>query len=211
VLPPNFPGYRPYCPYTVDPSGGDWLGPDLTRAKQLIAASHTKGMRITVWWARPLNSAYAPYIVSLLDRLGYRANLRWFTGISEYFSAVGDSRRRAQIGIAGWIADYPAASDFIDLNFSCHAFAPSTPNSDPTEFCDKTIDRRIKHALALDSSDPGAANLLWSRIDHQIVDNAPIVPLANGSWDFVVSKRVGNFQVQAAANAYPLLEQFWVR
>jgi peptide/nickel transport system substrate-binding protein len=28
-LPPNFPGYRPYCPYTLDPHDGGYHGPDL--------------------------------------------------------------------------------------------------------------------------------------------------------------------------------------
>ena len=43
VLPPNFPGYEPYCPYTKNPGSGKWTAPDLAKAKQLIDASGTKG------------------------------------------------------------------------------------------------------------------------------------------------------------------------
>jgi YVTN family beta-propeller protein len=213
VLPPAFPGYRSYCPYTVAPGSGTWIGPDLARAQQLVAASHTEGMPITVWWATPLARAYAPHVVTLLKRLGYRAKLKSLPTTAKYFSAIGDSRNRAQIGLAGWFADYPAASDFINFNFSCRSFRPANPdlNNNSSEFCDPTIDTQIKRALALDRSDPGAANLLWRRIDHLIVDQAPVVPLVNPSWALLVSKRVGNFQVSTATIPIPLLEQIWVR
>jgi YVTN family beta-propeller protein len=48
-LPPNFPGYEPYCPYTTDPgSGGSWTAPDTQRAKRLIRRSGTAGMRVVI-------------------------------------------------------------------------------------------------------------------------------------------------------------------
>ena len=46
VLPPNFPGYVPYCPYTKNPGtggSGKWTAPDMAKAQQLINASGTKG------------------------------------------------------------------------------------------------------------------------------------------------------------------------
>jgi ABC-type transport system substrate-binding protein len=42
IIPPNFPGYRPYCPYTAgDPAAGKWTAPDLVKARALIARSGT--------------------------------------------------------------------------------------------------------------------------------------------------------------------------
>jgi peptide/nickel transport system substrate-binding protein len=35
VLPPVVPGYRPYCPYTVNPSAGIWSGADVARASSV--------------------------------------------------------------------------------------------------------------------------------------------------------------------------------
>ena len=50
IVPPNFAGYVPYCPYTARPSpDGRWSGPDLDEARRLVAASGTKGERIVVW------------------------------------------------------------------------------------------------------------------------------------------------------------------
>ena len=57
LLPPNFPGYQRYCPYTLRPTkGGAWTAPDLVRARRLVAQSGTEGMRVDVSasWERAL-------------------------------------------------------------------------------------------------------------------------------------------------------------
>ena len=53
ILPPHFPGYRPYCPYTAGTTtDGSWAAPDLAKARALVAHSGTRGMKVTVWsWA----------------------------------------------------------------------------------------------------------------------------------------------------------------
>lgn len=82
ILPPGFAGYTPFCPYTLQPSGtGTWNGPDLGRARRLIARSGTKGMRVTVW-ADEEKRPIARYFVSLLGRLGYRSSLRVYRELS---------------------------------------------------------------------------------------------------------------------------------
>jgi YVTN family beta-propeller protein len=44
ILPPALPGYKPYCPYTTDPSAsGAWAAPDLAAAERLVRASGTRG------------------------------------------------------------------------------------------------------------------------------------------------------------------------
>ena len=45
---PSFPGYEPYCPYTINPGSGKWTGPDMNKAKQLMAQSGTKGAVVKV-------------------------------------------------------------------------------------------------------------------------------------------------------------------
>jgi peptide/nickel transport system substrate-binding protein len=50
ILPPDFPGYRPYCPYTSGPAAkGVWTAPDLARARALVERSGTRGTPVTVW------------------------------------------------------------------------------------------------------------------------------------------------------------------
>jgi hypothetical protein len=40
------------------------------------------------------------------------------------------------------------------------------------EFCDRRIDAQVRRADALQRRDPAAAGELWSRIDHELVDEA---------------------------------------
>jgi peptide/nickel transport system substrate-binding protein len=44
ILPPGFPGYKPYCPYTLHP-GTTWSAPDLAKAQALMKASGRLGRR----------------------------------------------------------------------------------------------------------------------------------------------------------------------
>ena len=50
ILPPGLAGYQRYCPYTEHPAAdGSWRAADLARARRLVAASGTAGMKVTVW------------------------------------------------------------------------------------------------------------------------------------------------------------------
>ena len=124
ILPPGLPGYRPYCPYTLDPSpSGAWAAPDLAHAEQLVRASGTRGAKVTVLaggfgTSIPLQ-ATGHYLISVLDQLGYRASLRVIRGQMAYYNQPSNSRRRTQIGWFGWYEDYPAPWDFIGPLLSC--------------------------------------------------------------------------------------------
>ena len=48
ILPPNFPGYEAYCPYTSGSGTTKWAGPDIAKAKQLVKESGTAGMKVVV-------------------------------------------------------------------------------------------------------------------------------------------------------------------
>ena len=102
VLPPNIPGYRPYCPYTAGSTKrGKWTAPDLTKAKALVARSGTRGMKVTFWaWSQA--NGFNRVAVKALRSLGYRVAVKPVAGIDRYYDAVSDSRNRAQIGFAGW-------------------------------------------------------------------------------------------------------------
>ena len=58
------------------------------------------------------------------------------------------------------------------------------------------------------AASPGAASALWARIDHELVDQAPWVPLYNPRELVVLSARVGNYQFDPNWNL--LVDQLWV-
>jgi peptide/nickel transport system substrate-binding protein len=215
VLPPTLPGYRPYCPYTLDPSpSGVWTAPDLARAERLVAASGTRGTNVTLLMMPPPPGAamlqIGRYVVSVLDRLGYRASLKVITNLGGGLGDLGDSSKRPQIGWFNWLQDYPTPSDFFTLLLSCRSFVPGSPdNINAAEFCDRQIDAKVARASALQARDPAAAGELWSRIDRELVDRAPWVPVYNLRTVTVLGRRVGNYKYHPFWNV--LLDQLWVR
>jgi YVTN family beta-propeller protein len=76
MLPPDFPGYRPYCPYTAGTKDGAWHGPDMATALRLVKESGTTNVPVTVWSLNDsAQKAAGSYLVQLLSELGYRASL----------------------------------------------------------------------------------------------------------------------------------------
>ena len=214
ILPPTMPGYRAYCPYTIQPGpGGVWTAPDLALAQRLVQASGTLGDKVTVLYGSQGASfpslATAHYVVSVLDQLGYRASLRTVNPLA-YFGTLGDSRDRAQAGFFSWYQDYPEPSDFIDPLLTCSSFVPDNSNNINTaEFCDPQIDAQAEEALALEAADPAASANRWAVIDHELVDQAPWVPLYSPRDLTVLSARTGNYQFHPYWGL--LIDQLWVR
>ncbi len=202
------------CPYTLNPGpGGVWTAPDLARAEQLVRASGTRGATVTVT-AGPFGTpipvlSTGRYLVSVLDKLGYRASLR-VLGYTAYIKETGDSRRRTQVSWFGWYPDYPAPSDMILPVLSCRSFVPASPfsNLNTAEFCDPRIDAEARQAQGLQQRSPSAAGALWARIDREIVGQAPWVPLYSPQYLVVTSSRVGNFQFDP--HLALLIDQLWV-
>jgi peptide/nickel transport system substrate-binding protein len=214
VLPPTMPGYRPYCPYTIQPSpGGAWTAPDLALAQRLVQGSATLGDKVTVLYGSqgaPFPSlATARYVVSVLDQLGYRASLRTVNPLN-YFGVLGDSRDGAQAGFFSWYQDYPEPSDFINPLLTCGSFLPDSQNNlNAAEFCDPSIDAQDEQAVALEAAAPVAAENRWAAIDHELVDLAPWVSLYSPRDLTVLSARTGNYQYHPYWGL--LIDQLWVR
>jgi peptide/nickel transport system substrate-binding protein len=208
ILPPAFPGYRPYCPYTLNPSpAGTWTAPDIARAERLVARSGTRGMRVLVW-TDPLRRRVTTYFASVLRQLGYRAGLQVLPQ-EEYYRTITDPRRRAQAGVDTWFKDYTSAADFFEPLFSCRSRSLQPPTSNFSQFCDPVLDQRMARAARLSTSDPARAGEEWARVDRAVVDAAAAVPYANGLDITLLSKRVGNYQFNPEWGV--LLDQLWVR
>jgi peptide/nickel transport system substrate-binding protein len=208
ILPPNFPDYSPYCPYTADSTKrGTWTAPDLTKAKALVARSGTRGMQVTLWaWSQA--EGFNKVARKALQSLGYRVAVKPVVG-NKYWDVVGDSRNRAQIGFDGLSGASPAS--FLVGLFSCPGSLVGSPNvPDSSQFCDPGIDRQMRRAQAVQLSDPTGSRALWQRVDREITDAAQWVPLIVSKNVSVLSKRVGNYQYSPAAVAM-LIDQLWVR
>jgi YVTN family beta-propeller protein len=204
VLPPNFPGYQPYCPYTKDPApngGGKWSGPDLVKARALVAQSGLAGTRIVVGPFVPRLTPVAGYAVRLLRGIG-------FTNVSEVDATDGPQVFKAifqdktvQVGAFELIQDYPGPDTYL-AGFTC------SESDGLSNFCDPALDALVKQARDLQQTDPAAAADTWSQVDRKVTDLALWVPMVNEGSDFV-SARLGNYQYNLAYGI--LLDQAWIK
>jgi peptide/nickel transport system substrate-binding protein len=212
ILPPGIPGHRPYCPFTANPGpSGAWTGPDLAAARRLVAASGTKGIRVTVWSddLAP-DGTTAAFTVSVLRELGYRATLH-VASHAAVVQATNNPRRRIQATDDAWFADYPSASDFLDLFFRCSAFRLNDPAAtrNGSFFCDPAADRLMTIADSEQATDLLRAAATWAKADQAVTYAAPWVILANlNNVDFL-SARVTNYQYNPFLGI--LLDQLHIR
>ncbi len=212
ILPPGIPGFRPYCPFTANPApSGAWTGPDLATARKLVAASGTKGMRVTVWSDNlPADPAIGAFTVSVLRELGYRATLH-MASHAAVEQATNNSRRRIQATGNEWFADYPSASDFLDLFFRCSAFRLNDPAAtrNGAFFCDPAADRLMSTADREQATNPQRAAVVWAKADRVVTYAAPWVILANPNNVDFLSARVTNYQYNPFLGV--LMDQLQIR
>jgi YVTN family beta-propeller protein len=200
ILPRNFPGYQPYCPYAVSAGKGKYRGPDLTTARRLVGESGTKRMHVTVHdLAGPMWHARQVFIKSVLTDIGYHADIK-----PARFGAHTD---KAQVTFGGWLADVPLASNFYHGAHDCAAAVSGDWGS--ATACDPALDAAAKKAAALETRNPSEAVRLWTAIDHRLADLSYVVPLSNDVTPTFVSERVGNYQ-SSQFNG-PVLSQMWIK
>jgi DNA-binding SARP family transcriptional activator/ABC-type transport system substrate-binding protein/streptogramin lyase len=211
ILAPTQPGYRPYCPYTLDPSAaGSWTAPNYARAEKLVKLSGTHGTKVTLFIGAPGPNAptfkVGSYIVSVLDQLGYRASLK----IGDPCALMSNPHARIQIGWCDTtVFLFATGSEFANY-LSCSQFSSrSTNNLNADEFCSHGIDAQVRRASKLLTQNQTAGSAAWSRIDRELVQAAPWAPLYNGRQVALVSARVGNYEYHPYFNV--LLDQLWVR
>jgi peptide/nickel transport system substrate-binding protein len=199
VLPPGFPGYVPYCPYTVDPDeAGQWREPDPSSARTLVQSSGTTGASVVVGPVRARQADTRDHLVEVLRELGYEAAANTETEDGQVFAAYesGDF----QVQVWEFTTGSVSPADFLQ-NFTCE-------RGSAYGYCDAEYDALVAKALDLQLSDPASAASLWTQADHRVVDLAYWAPLYNEGTDFT-SSRVGNYQFHPAYSG--LIDQLWVQ
>jgi peptide/nickel transport system substrate-binding protein len=210
VLPPGFPGYSPYCPWTA---GGEapWSAPDLARANQLVAESGTKGDRVDIVVANDrVQKAIGQYILVVLFKLGYDPRLKPLPdGVQAAY--VQNSRNHVEVGLSQWHQDFPAPSDLLERLLGCDSFVPDSDASpNISGFCDRTtVQPLMQRAVTLGLTRPQAAERLWRQVDRRVVDLAVWLPLFNPRQVDLVSRRVGNYRWSPQLHLMPSL--LWVK
>jgi len=211
VLPPNFPGYKPYCPFTLHAgASGRWSAPDLAKARQLVRQSGTRGAHVAVVGTTDtVGKAITLQFVQDLNRIGYVATPKLLSNAIQY-PYIQDSRNHVQVAYSQWFQDYPAASDFLNVLLGCGYFHPGSDASpNISGFCDRSVQAQMNHALQLGETNPAAANLVWSQVDRRATNLSPIITLFNPKLVDFVSERLHGYQYNPQAGF--LWDEAWIR
>jgi len=193
ILPPGFPSYEPYCPYTVDP-GAKWSKPDVEKAKALVKESGTVGQKVTIIVEdTTVARSIGVYLQGVLQQLGYDATVKPISQNIQ-FAYIQNTNNKVQMSVSQWYQDYPAASDFLNILFSCGSFHEGSDSSiNITGFCNKDIDAKMKEALSLGTADPAKAASIWTAVDKLVTDSAPAAVMFTPKQVDFLSTRVKGF------------------
>jgi peptide/nickel transport system substrate-binding protein len=210
ILPPNYPSYVPYCPYTTG-THNTWVAPDLTKAKQLVQQSGTAGTKVVVDGTNDqVGKALVEQMVSDLNSIGYKASAQLLAaGVQYAFVQNSTNSAKWQVGWSAWYQDYPAQSDFLNVLLGCGTIHPNSDASpNIAAYCDHSTQAQISQAETMESSDPSGAATLWTKIDHEDTDAAPWVDMYNPKQIDFLSSNVHGYKW--SPQWYILIDQLWL-
>jgi peptide/nickel transport system substrate-binding protein len=211
ILPPNFPSYTPYCPYTTG-SQTTWSAPNVAKAKQLVKASGTAGDKVVVdGTTDQVGKALVEQMVSDLDSIGYKASSQLLTASIQYpFVQNSTNSGKWNVGWSAWYQDYPAPSDFLNVLLGCgsiHANSDASPNI--AAFCDKSVQTQITKAESIEATDPSGAAKIWTQVDHADTMQAPWVNMYNPKQIDFLAKSVHGYEWNP--QWYILIDRMWLK
>jgi len=121
ILPPGMPGYDEFTLYP---------GPDMDKAKQLLAEANPADKDITVWTDdEPDRKRIGEYYHDLLNELGFNAQLKVISG-DVYFTTIGNtSTPDLDTGFADWFQDFPHPDDFFRPLLNGENILPTNNNN----------------------------------------------------------------------------------
>jgi peptide/nickel transport system substrate-binding protein len=197
LLPPDFPGYVPYCPYREN----------LLKAQQLVRESGTDGARVKLILPSYVARGLGQQLLASLRAIGYHARLTYLS-VNKLLFGPPAFLSRFQAGFNGWAVDYLSPAQIIPYIVEC-SLHPGPNDGNLGRFCNPGLDAQIASALREEPADPGLASLHWTAIDHEIVNQAADVPLDNPLQSDFVARRVGDYQYNPQWGV--LVDQLWVR
>jgi len=171
-LPPSYAQYKKINPYPYN----------LTKAKQLVQQSGTKGAHVDLYTIGdvPFDKAAGEYMQGVLQSLGYNVQIHELSG-DNYFTIVGNQATKADIGFTDWYEDYPYPSDWFYILLDGDTIKQQHNNNyGLVNFPDVN-----KEIARLDALPPAQAltattNAAWAAIDNKLQTKyAATVPFLN--------------------------------
>ncbi|BBX10376.1 ABC transporter substrate-binding protein [Mycolicibacterium aichiense] len=179
ILPPGMPGYEEYKLYP---------GPDLDKAKQLLAEANPTDKDITVWTDdEPDRKRIGEYYHDLLTQLGFNAQLKVIAG-DVYFTTIGNtSTPDLDTGFADWFQDFPHPDDFFRPLLNGANILPTNSNNFSQANLPQ-LDAKQNELLTQQLS--GDVKKQYAALDKAYMEQAVWAPYGNEEYTTFVSERM---------------------
>jgi len=191
LVPSILPGWQEnMLPQTYDPATAAALYKQAGSPRLRLVAFDAPWFRPA---ARRLEASCAAAGIALSVRL-----LSWDDYLAMFTSSGGPPMH-----LTGWIADYPAADNFLYDVFSSRGSTGSLG----TAYSDPAVDRLL--AQARSTADPARRLGLNQRAAHEIIADLPVVPLFEFTDYRLTSNRIGGFRENGMS--WVDMWELWVR
>jgi peptide/nickel transport system substrate-binding protein len=179
ILPPGMPGYDEF---TLFP------GPDMDKAKQLLAEANPTDKDITVWTDdEPDRKRIGEYYHDLLNELGFNAQLKVISG-DVYFTTIGNtSTPDLDTGFADWFQDFPHPDDFFRPLLNGENILP-TNNNNFSQASIAANDTKMDELRTGQLTDE--ARKQYAELDRSYMEQAVWAPYGNEQFSTFVSDRI---------------------
>lgn len=180
ILPPGMPGYEEYKLYP---------GPDMNRAKALLAEANPADRDITVWTNdEPDRKRIGEYYHDVLNQLGFNATLKVIAG-DVYFTTIGNqSTPDLDTGFANWFQDFPHPDDFFRPLLHSDAILPTNGNNFSRASYPE-LDAKMDELLRKQLTD-GDTEAQYAALDKAYMEQAAWAPYGNEQFSTFVSERM---------------------
>ncbi|MGE2712876.1 ABC transporter substrate-binding protein [Mycolicibacterium litorale] len=179
ILPPDMPGYEEYKLYP---------GPDMNRARQLIAEANPVDRDITVWTNdEPDRKRVGEYYHDVLDQLGFNATLKVIAG-DVYFTTIGNqSTADLDTGFGNWFQDFPHPDDFFRPLLNGASILPTHGNNFSRTNLPE-LDTKMNELLTQELSDD--VEKQYAALDRAYMEQAVWAPYGNEEFTTFLSERM---------------------
>ena len=179
ILPPGMPGYEEYKLFQ---------GPDMAKAKALIAEANPTDRDITVWTNdEPDRKRIGEYYHDLLTQLGFNATLKVVAG-DVYFATIGNtSTPDLDTGFTDWYQDFPHPDDFFRPLLNGENILP-TNNSNYSQVAIPELDAKMNDLAKQQLTDD--VKKQYAELDKAYMDQAVWAPYGNEQKSTFVSDRI---------------------
>lgn len=180
ILPPGMPGYEEYKLYP---------GPDMNKAKALLAEANPADRDITVWTNdEPDRKRIGEYYHDVLNQLGFNATLKVIAG-DVYFTTIGNqSTPDLDTGFGNWFQDFPHPDDFFRPLLNSDAILPTNGNNFSRASYPE-LDAKMDELLTKQLTE-GDTEAQYAALDKAYMERAAWAPYGNEQFTTFVSDRI---------------------